>query len=141
MQTKESTKKHREYTALPPLTRSLKYRRLSFSFRGSLAVHALSYYPCSELALGIKFTSTSHADLGHNLPHDRDYNLGNPIYFHFSITDMSILDTFLPLPSGIYSTAGLSAYMAILSLTSVMGPVLRSTSQRSPQRITAATTS
>ena len=30
--------------------------------------------------------------------------------------------------------------MAILSLTSVMGPVLRSTSQRSPQRITAATT-
>ena len=95
MQTEESTKKHQEYTALPPLTRSLKYRRLSFSFRGSLAVHALSHYPCSELALGIKFTSTSHADLGHNLPHDRDYNLGNPIYFHFSITDMSILDTFL----------------------------------------------
>ena len=67
-------------------------------------------------------------------------NLGNPIYFpHLSITECRSSTPFF-LPSGIYSTAGLSAYMAILSLTSVMGPVLRSTSQRSPQRITAATT-
>merc|ERR1712166_387610 len=65
---------HSEHTGSTPLTRSLKYRRLLFSFRGSLAVHDPPHYSCSELALGIKFTSTSHADLGHNLPHDQGYN-------------------------------------------------------------------
>ena len=61
-----------------------------------LAVHDPYHYSRLELVLGIKFTSTSHADLGHNLPHDQGYNLGNPIYFLTSqLQTMSILDTFL----------------------------------------------
>ena len=42
-----------------------------------LAVHALSHCPCgSELvALGIQSTSTSHADLGHNLPNAHQITL------------------------------------------------------------------
>ena len=103
-------------------------------------MHDPSHYSCSELVLGIKFTSTSHADLGHNLPHDQGCNLGNPIYFpHLSITECRSSTPFF-LPSGIYSTAGLSAYMAILSLRSVMGPGLRSTPHSIVERITAAST-
>ena len=39
-----------------------------------------------------------------------------------------------------YSTAGLSAYLALLSLISVMGPGLRSTPHSIVERITAAST-